>query len=155
MKSKTVEQSKVSIGNLMQPEQANMSGNVHGGEVMKMMDNAAGIVAFRHARTNIVTARVDMLEFHHPIHIGNLVLCLAELTFVGKSSMEILVTVLVEDLYKEEPAKIALTAFFTMVALGKDGKATSVSPLEITTDEEGRLFEEGKQRYLAYKQKRK
>ena len=153
MKSKTVEQSKVSIGSLMQPEQANISGNVHGGEIMKLMDNAAGIVASRHARTNVVTARVDKLEFHHPIHIGNLVMCLAELTFVGTSSMEILVTVLVEDLYKEEPSKIALTGFFTMVALDKNGKTTTVPSLEITTDEERRLFEEGRQSYLAYKQK--
>jgi len=153
MKSKTVEQSKVNIGSLMQPEHANIAGNVHGGEIMKLMDNAAGIVAFRHARMNTVTARVDELEFHLPIHIGNLVMCDAKITFVGKSSMEILVTVFVEDFDKEEPPQLALTAFFTMVALDKNGNTTPVPSLEITTDEERRLFEEGRQRYLGYKEK--
>ncbi|MDR3565984.1 MAG: acyl-CoA thioesterase [Negativicutes bacterium] len=154
MKSKTVEQSKVSVGNLMQPEQANMFGNVHGGEIMKLMDHAAGIVALRHARSNVVTARVDKLEFHYPIHIGNLVTCAGQLTFVGNSSMEVAVTVRVEDLYKEELPKVALTAFFTMVALDKNGKPAPVAALHMTNDEERKLFEEGRQRYLLYKQKK-
>lgn len=154
IKSKTVEQSKVSIGSLMQPNQANKYGNVHGGEIMKLMDNAAGIVAYRHARTSVVTARVDELEFHLPVHIGNLVTCNAQLTFVGNRSMEVLVTVLVEDLTKEEPAKLALTAYFTMVALDSSGMPTSVPALEITNEEERRYFEAGQKRYLANKQKR-
>lgn len=154
IKPKTVEQSKVSVGSLMQPEQANGFGRVHGGEIMKLMDNAAGIVALRHARTNVVTARVDKLEFHLPINVGNLVTCIGQLTFVGNSSMEVLVTVLVEDLSKDEEAKIALTGFFTMVALDKHVAATTVPPLAITTDEERKFFEEGRQRYLDYKQNR-
>lgn len=152
--SKTVEQSKVSIGNIMLPEHANPSGNVHGGEIMKLMDHAAGIVALKHARTNVVTARVDSLEFHQSIHIGNLVMCEAHLLYVGKSSMEIAVNVSVEDLFKDEAAKIALTALFTMVALDKNGNPTTVPTLALTTDEERTAFEEGRQRYLAYKQKR-
>lgn len=154
IKPKTAEQSRVSIGNLMQPNQANLAGNVHGGEIMKLMDNAAGIVAFRHARASVVTARVDELEFHLPIHIGNLVTCNGQLTFVGKRSMEVLVTVLVEDLTKDEQAKVALTAFFTMVAIDRNGIPTAVPPLEVTSDEERTLFEEGQKRYLAHKQKR-
>lgn len=154
IKPKTVEQSKVSIGSLMQPDQANLAGNVHGGEIMKLMDNAAGIVAYRHARTSVVTARVDELEFHLPVHIGNLVTCNAQLTFVGNRSMEVLVTVLVEDLTKEEPTKLALTAYFTMVALDSSGTPTPVPPLEITNEEERRHFEAGQKRYLTNKQKR-
>lgn len=142
------------MGYLMQPDQANPSGNVHGGEIMKLMDNSAAIVAFKHARTNVVTARVDELEFLRPIHIGNLVTCNGQLTFVSNRSMEIHVTVLVEDLTKEEPPKVALTAFFTMVALDENGKPTAVPPLKVTNEEERRIFEEGKQRYLEYKQKR-
>ena len=145
----------MSIGSLMQPDQANLLGNVHGGEIMKLMDNAAGIVAFRHARTNVVTARVDELEFHLPIHIGDLVTCNGQLTFVGNRSMEVRVTVLVEDLMKDEPAKVALTAFFTMVALDENGTSTPVPPLELTTEEERIFYAEGQQRYLLYKQKRK
>ena len=154
MKAKTVEESKTSIGSLMQPEQANPVGNVHGGEIMKLMDNVAGIVAVRHARANVVTARVDELEFHYPIYIGNLVTCNAKLSFVGNSSMEVFVEVLVEDITKTESAKVALTGFFTMVAMDKNGNSISVPPLEITSDEEYKLFEEGKKRYLTYKQKR-
>ena len=151
IKSKTVEQSRVCIGSLMQPDQSNIAGNVHGGEIMKLMDNTAGIVARKHARSNVVTARVDKLEFHLPIHIGNLVTFQGQLIFVGSKSMEVLITVLVEDLAKEELPKVALTAYFTMVALDKDGKPTPVPSLEITNDEEQKLYEEGKQRYLANK----
>ncbi len=59
IEAKTVEQTKIIVGSLMQPEHANIAGNVHGGEIMKMMDNAAGIAAARHSRSNVVTARVD------------------------------------------------------------------------------------------------
>lgn len=155
MNGKTVEQSKVIVGSLMQPAQANIAGNVHGGEVMKLMDNAGGIVARRHARTNVVTARVDILEFHQPIHIGNYVKCVGELTFVGKSSMEVLLTVTVEDLSKEEAPKKALTGYFTFVSLDENGKPAPVPPLEICNEEEERRFEEGKKRYLKYKQYKK
>jgi acyl-CoA hydrolase len=121
---------------------------------MKLMDNAAGIAAVRHARTSVVTARVDELEFLQPVHIGNLVTCNAQVTFVGSHSMEVLVTVMVENLKTEEPANVALTAYFTMVAMDKNGVPTAVPPLEITNDEERRLFEEGQKRYLVNKQKR-
>jgi len=154
IKAKTIEESKSSVGNLMLPEQANILGNVHGGEVIKLMDNVAGIVAVRHARNAVVTARIDELEFHQPIHVGNLVTCNAKLTFVGKSSMEVFVEVLVEDITKEDSTKVALTAFFTMVAVDKDGKPIAVPSLEITSDEERKLFNERKEQYLAYKQKR-
>lgn len=155
MNSKTVEQSKVIVGSLMQPAEANIAGNVHGGEIMKLMDNAGGIVARRHARTNVVTARVDILEFHQPIHIGNYVKCVGQLTFVGKSSMEVLLTVTVEDLSKEEEPKTALTGYFTFVSIDENGKSTPVPPLEICNEEEARRFEEGKQRYLKYKESKK
>lgn len=155
MKSKTVDQSRVIMSNLMMPEHANPAGNVHGGEIMKLMDNAAGVVAQRHARTNIVTARVDALKFHHPIRISNVITCYGHLTFVGKSSMEIAVTVTVEDLSKEEPAKTALTSFFTFVALDENGVPQTVPSLEINTEEERRSWEAGQQRYLSYKQEQK
>ncbi len=147
IKGKTVKQSEVSLRNLMEPIHANIAGNVHGGEIMKLMDNAAGVAAARHARTNVVTVSVDKLKFHFPVHISNLVTCNAKLSFVGNSSMEVFVKVIVEDIIKEEPAKVAATAFFTMVALGQNGKPIAVSPLEITNDEEQRLFNEGRERY--------
>jgi len=154
IEAKTVDQSEFSRGEIMQPGQANFSGNVHGGEIMKIMDNVAGVVALRHAKVNVVTARVDEMEFHHPIHIGDLVICKGKVTFVGKSSLEVLVTVLVEDVLKDAPVKTALTALFTMVALTPEGTSAHVPSLEITNDEERKYFEKGRERYLAYKQKR-
>ena len=155
IEKKTVKESEVSLGSLMLPEQANILGNVHGGEIMKMMDNTAGIVARRHSRSIVVTARVDELEFHEPIHIGNLVTCCGRLTFVGKSSMEIKVIVKVEDLTKEDEPKVALTAFFTMVALDDNGVPTQVPKLEFATEAERKAFLEGEERYNLYKRKRK
>lgn len=95
---KLVSESKLIISEVMLPIQANVAGNIHGGEIMKLMDLAAYAVARRYAHTNVVTARVDELEFHLPIFIGDLVICTAQVAYAGKSSMEIAVTVEVEDL---------------------------------------------------------
>jgi len=152
MKTKTVSESKTTTGNLMQPSQANASGNVHGGEIMKMMDNAAGIAAARHARSRVVTARVDCLEFHYPIHVGYFVTCESQLTYVGKKSMEVLVKVFSENVREDQKAILALTGYFTMVALDENGKSIEVPQLTISSEEEQKLFDEGKQRYLIRKQ---
>lgn len=146
MKKKTMKESKICLGNLMEPQQANVSGNVHGGEVMKLMDNTAGIVAHRHARSNTVTARVDELEFIKPIHIGNLVTFEGRLTYVGNSSMEVLVEVYVEDLEVENSKALALTGYFTMVGLDEEEKPRKVPELIPETPEEEKLFAEGKKR---------
>lgn len=154
MEGKTVASSALIMSVVMQPDQANPSGNVHGGEIMKLMDNAAYVVAQRHARTNVVTARVDELIFHQPIFVGNLVTCHAFLTFVNRSSMEVVVTVEVEDLFSEASAKAALSAYFTMVALNVGGKPLSVSPLKLETEEEKIRFEAGQQRHEMNKRKK-
>lgn len=147
MEKKTVANSALQMAVVMQPNQANPAGNVHGGEIIKLMDNAAYVVAQRHARTNVVTARVDELIFHQPIYVGNLVTCYAFLTFVNRSSMEVAVTVEVENLFSEAPAVRALSAYFTMVALNVGGKPISVSSLVLNTEEEKARFEEGRQRH--------
>src|ERR1035437_9221210 len=92
---------QVIISQIMLPNQANVAGNVHGGEIMKIMDSSAYTAARRYAHTNVVTARVDELQFHEPILIGDLVICTAEIVFVGHTSMEISVKVEVEDLDDE------------------------------------------------------
>lgn len=154
MKSKTVRESAVTMSMVMLPHQANVAGNVHGGEIMKLMDNAAYVAAHKHARSNVVTARVDELIFHQPIYVGNLVTCHAHLTFVGKSSMEVAVVVEVEDLYREDSRKCALTAYFSMVALNAGGHPSSVPPLELATEQEKAIFEEANQRYEANRRKK-
>jgi acyl-CoA hydrolase len=139
----------------MLPHQANPNGNVHGGEIMKMMDNCGSVAAMKHAKKMVVTVRVDELVFYNPIFVGQLVVCKANLVFVGKTSMEVKVTVKVEDVMKDAPTKIALTAFFTFVALDEDGKPCEVPGLEILSEEEQILFDLGKKRYLAHKEKGK
>ena len=150
MAGKSVNHSQVIMSNVMLPQHANAAGNVHGGEIMKLIDSAAGVVAQRHARTNVVTARVDELEFLNPIRIGNVVTCYGKLTFVGRSSMEVSVNVTVEDVSRDEPAKTALRAYLTFVSLDEKGKPQQVPSLELATEEERHLFQEGQQRY--YKQ---
>jgi acyl-CoA hydrolase len=135
----------------MLPGQANPSGTVHGGEIMKLMDACGGVAATRHAKTNVVTVRVDELVFYQPISVGQLVVCEAELVFVGKTSMEIKITVKVEDLMSDLPCKTALTAYFTYVALDKDRNPCKVPDVLAETKKQQEAFQYGKQRYLAHK----
>ncbi|MDQ0203845.1 acyl-CoA thioesterase [Pectinatus haikarae] len=143
------------ISEIMMPNQANVEGNIHGGEIMKIMDSCAYAVTRRYARTNVVTARVDELQFHQPIKVGDLVICSAKIVFAGRSSMEVHVKVLVEDLRSHTPPIPALSAFFTMVALDRNSKPAQIFPLEINTPEEKAAFEAGKARYDSYKAKRR
>lgn len=129
------------------PHQANPAGNVHGGEIIKMMDSTAGIAAQKHCRTNVVTARVDELCFKKPVKIGDYITCTARVVYSGFSSMEIFVTVESENLYTGE-TKIALTAFFTMVSLDENGRPKEVPPISPGDDEYSRLlYETGKKHY--------
>ncbi|HZK01796.1 MAG TPA: acyl-CoA thioesterase [Anaerovoracaceae bacterium] len=137
---------KLVMSQLMLPNQANVAGNVHGGEIMKLMDNAAGAVARRYARSNVVTARVDELEFHLPIFVGALVTLTATIAYVGRSSMEIIVNVYVEDLESDSEPTQALSSYFTMVALDRNGRPRTVPPLTLETDEEKQLYETVKKR---------
>ena len=154
MQAKPVSFSQVTLADLMLPQHANPYYVVHGGEIMKMMDNTGGAVAHRHAHSRVVTARVDELEFLLPIPIGSLVSCHGKMTFVGNASMEVALMVTVVSVTQDEPDKTAVTGYFTFVALDKDARPQPVPPLELTTDEERQLFEAGRQRYLAYKQRR-
>ena len=138
----------------MMPSQANIAGNIHGGEIMKIMDSTAYAAARRYAQANVVTARVDELEFHLPILIGDLVFCTAQIVFVGKSSMEVAVNVEIETLQGYGERKKALSAFFTMVALDERMRPKTVPELILASDEEKHAFLEGKNRYEKYKERK-
>jgi acyl-CoA hydrolase len=131
----------------MMPAHANPQGSVHGGVIMKMMDEAAAIVAMRHAQRPAVTVAVDSITFKSPVHIGRLVTLEARVTYVRRSSMEIAVRVIAED-----PISGTLehtnSAYFVFVALGDDGKPTRVPELILETDEDRRLFAAGEQRQI-------
>lgn len=151
MNAKRPKDSEIVISSLMLPNRLNAAGKVHGGEIMKMMDEAAGISAMKHAGSNAVTARVDELMFKYPIHVGELVICHAKVIYVGRTSMEVLVRADVDNFLKGEPVKTALTALFTLVALDDNGRPREVPKLVLESDEEYRLFEEGKSRHIKYK----
>lgn len=148
---KPLAESFVVMSQIMLPSQANFEGNIHGGEVIKLMDTCAYAAARLHAQTNIVTARVDEVEFFKPIYIGEMVICKAQLIFVGRTSLLVSATVDVQNLDSGEPPQQALHAYFTMVALDKEGRPTPVPPLIINTPEERKIFDEGRKRYEMYK----
>jgi acyl-CoA hydrolase/bacterioferritin (cytochrome b1) len=149
-KGKTVGYSAIEMAELMLPHHANPAGFVHGGELMKLMDNAAGVVAARHSRYNVVTAIVRGIEFHAPVRIGDLVTVRAKLTFTGRSSMEVQVRVEAENTVSGSK-RPALTAYFVMVATDIQGKTLEVPPLIVSTEEEEKLFSEGLAKYQARK----
>jgi len=130
---KTVKESRVTVSQVMQPADANPAGNVHGGTIMKLIDNAAGVVAFRHSRCNSVTASVDQINFHYPAFIGDLLIIKASLNLVGRTSMEIGASVESENLLTGERKYIA-TAYLTFVSLDNNLKPVEVPDLIFETE---------------------
>jgi acyl-CoA hydrolase len=145
MEGKKISESVVSIAHVMMPQDANPSGNVHGGVVMRYIDTAAGVVARRHARCNCVTASIDRLDFHHPVYIGDLLTLKAGLNMVGKTSMEIGVRAEAEDLVTGR-IRHTSSAYLTFVALDSGGKPTGVPPLVLEAAEEKRRNQEAHDR---------
>ena len=144
-KGRTVAETAVQVAQMMQPSHANPAGNVHGGEIMKMIDDAAGAVAIRHARGTVVTASIDRLDFREPVYVGNLVFLRASINCVGRTSMEISAHVEAEDLRSGEVRHTA-SAYLTFVALDAAGNPTPVAPLIVETDEQRRRCEAGEVR---------
>lgn len=125
---------------MMEMLDANGHGNVHGGAIMRMVDEAAAIVAIKHAHRPVVTARVERFDFLAPAYIGNVVSVHCALNYVGRSSMEVGVEVIAEDLMKGETRKIA-SSYVIFVALDENGQPTPVPPLVPANVEEARKIE--------------
>jgi acyl-CoA hydrolase len=145
MEGKRIKDSSVITAQMMIPQDANPAGNVHGGVVVKIIDEAAGVVAARHSRTNVVTASIDRLDLHTPVLVGDLLFFKASLNFVGRTSMEIGVRVEAENLMTGE-VRHAASAYLTYVAIDRQGKPTPVPPLILDTDDERRRNREAKAR---------
>ncbi len=135
-----VSETRVEVAEMMLPQHANLAGNVHGGMIMKMIDDAAGVVAFRHCRGNAVTASIDRLDFHAPVYVGNLVVLKASMNYVGRTSMEVGVRVEAED-PKTGVVRHTASAYLTFVALDEHGKPRPVPPLVLESDEDRRRWE--------------
>ena len=145
MEGKQVRQSSVTMSHLVMPQDANIVGNVHGGVIMYHIDTAAGVVAGRHARCNVVTASIDRLDFHNPAFIGEVLTLKASLNLVGKTSMEIGVRVEAENIRTTEVRHIA-SAYLTFVSIDKNRRAVEVPPLILEDETEIRRNREAKDR---------
>ena len=133
------------LAQVMQPEDANPHGNVHGGTLMKLADTAGGTCATRHARRPMVTVVMDSMTFEQPVYVGNLVVLRAHVTWTGRTSLETEVTIDAEDLLSGEVRRIS-TAYFVYVAIDEQGRPTPVRPLEVKTQEQRRRWQEAEQR---------
>jgi uncharacterized protein (TIGR00369 family) len=145
LRAKTPAESEVTLNQLMMPEHTNGHGNVHGGIIMKLVDETAAIAAMRHAQRPVVTITMDSMTFREPVRVNDLLTCRARLTYVGRTSMEVAVFVTAEN-----PITGVTThtnsAFLVFVALGDDMRPMEVPKLTPVTDEDLRRFEEGHRR---------
>src|SRR6185295_720097 len=142
---KPVSASKTITTQTMLPSDANPYGNVHGGEIMKLIDACAGAAATRHARGRVVTAYVDSLSFLAPVFVGNLVTAKASVNHVGKTSMEVGVRVESEDLLTGKVSHVS-SAYLVFVSTDEKGNAIPLPPLIAETDEERRRMKAAEQR---------
>jgi acyl-CoA hydrolase len=130
---------------LMTPDKANFSGNVHGGTLLKYLDEVAYACASRYAGQYVVTLSVDQVNFRQPIHVGELVTFLASVNYTGNTSMEIGIKVVTEDI-RHKTVRHTNSCFFTMVAVGEDGRPTTVPTLQPQTPDQKRRFAQAQQR---------
>jgi len=137
--------SKISIAQLMQPEHANNLGNVHGGWIMKLVDEAGALACMRHAQRRVVTVAIDQMIFRQPIRIGDLVILNAEVTYTGRTSMEAEVQVTAENPVTGESTHTN-TAYLVYVAMDKSGNSAPVPSLFAETDEEKQRMQSARAR---------
>jgi acyl-CoA hydrolase len=149
---KTRAQSRSRLHQLMMPEHANMLGTVHGGVIMKLVDEVAAICAMRHAQHTCVTLSVDSMTFRSAVQVGQVIQLDACVHYVGNTSMEIGVEVLAED-----PIRGVVThtnsAFLVFVAIGQDGSPVEVPRLILETDQDREDFAAGSERQGARKRR--
>lgn len=134
---KKVKDSSITIVQHMTQMDANLAGNVHGGTIMKLIDNTAGIVAARHTGKNCVTASIDRLDFHSPVFVGDLLRLTASINLTGKTSMEVGVRVEAENFMTGEVRHTA-SAYLTYVSLDAQGRPAGVPAIQFESEDEQR-----------------
>ncbi|NLY12223.1 MAG: acyl-CoA thioesterase [Gammaproteobacteria bacterium] len=130
---------------LMTPDKANFSGNVHGGTLLKYMDEVAYACASRYAGCYVVTLSVDQVTFRQPVHVGELVTFLASVNYTGRTSLEVGIKVITENI-REKLVRHTNSCFFTMVAIDENGQTVEVPKLEPRTEDEIRRFANAQER---------
>jgi len=135
MRERTVAESTTVLSEVMMPLHANHCGNVHGGTILKLADEAAFVAATKHARKNVVVVSMDHIEFKHPVNIGDLLTLSASIFHVGRTSMDVEVKIQAEKIKEDKKADVGV-AYLTMVALDEKGKPAKVPGLILKTKEE-------------------
>ena len=143
--SRKVSESKTVVARVMMPQDANISGNVFGGTILKIVDQIAYVAATKHARTNVVTASVDRMHFRSPVHVGDLLTLKANVNAVWRTSMEVGVRVEAED-PRSGIVRHTGSSYLTLVALDSEGKPVGVPGLTLETDEDERRNREAVRR---------
>src|SRR5512137_2736980 len=142
---KPIRASRIQLAQMMMPEHANTQGNVHGGWIMKLVDEAGALASTRHAAHRTVTVAIDQMVFRQPIHIGDLVLFNAEVTYAGHTSMEVEVDVIAENPITGMQTHTN-TAYLVYVAIDENEKPTTVPPLVAETPEEQACMDAARER---------
>lgn len=143
MQGKPVKESFVEKIEQVMPGDTNTLGTIFGGKVMQWIDMCAAISAIRHVRKPVVTASIDVINFHAPARIGHFLIMQSQVNFTGKTSMEIGVTVMAEDPMTGERF-LTTNALLTFVAIDQNGRPVKVPPVLPETQEEKKRFEEGR-----------
>jgi acyl-CoA hydrolase len=146
VQAKRAAHSAAEITHWMGVTDANSAGNIHGGVIMRLADEAAALAAIKHARLRVVTVGMDRMAFLVPIYVGELVTFKATVNAAWRSSMEVGVRVEAEDPTQNERRRHTNTAYLTMVALGEDGRPAEVPALEAVTPDEQRRCREAELR---------
>lgn len=141
LRAKRPSESTMATARLMMPTDANVAGNVFGGAIMRYMDEIAGIVAWRHAGRNCVTASIDRMDFYAPVFVGNVLILKATVNYVGRTSMEVGVRIEAQDPSTRKTTHTG-SCHLTFVAIDDKGKPTPIPKLIPTTLEEKRRFRE-------------
>lgn len=136
------------MSEIMTPNMVNFQGHIHGGYILSLLDRVAYACAARYVGMNVVTLSVDQVVFKEPIYVGELVICYATVNYVGKTSMEIGIRVIAENIMTSQ-CRHTNTCYFTMVAVDEKGKPTKALELPIQTDIQKRRYEEALQRKTA------
>ncbi|VFR18658.1 cytosolic long-chain acyl-CoA thioester hydrolase family protein [plant metagenome] len=131
---------QLSMTILMTPDMANFAGNVHGGTILKYLDQVAYACASRYAGRYVVTLSVDQVIFRQPIHVGELVTFYASVNYTGRTSLEVGIKVVAEDI-RQKLVRHANSCYFTMVAVDDDRNPVPVPPLQPSDSEERERFQ--------------
>lgn len=145
MANKIKQEKQLFMTRLMTPDMSNFSGKVHGGTILKLLDEAAFSCASRYCKTYVVTASLDQVVFKKPITVGDLVTFKCHVNYVGRSSMEIGIRVEGEKI-REKTQYHAISCYFTMVSVDEDGKTLPAPRLQLDSEAEEKLFQAGKMR---------